>query len=31
VEEIVEQSVDRVLDLMGLPSADARRWNGPER
>jgi 4-hydroxy-3-polyprenylbenzoate decarboxylase len=31
VEEIVEHSVDRVLDLMGLPSSDARRWNGPER
>jgi 4-hydroxy-3-polyprenylbenzoate decarboxylase len=31
VDEIVEQSVDRVLDLMGLPSPDARRWNGPER
>jgi 4-hydroxy-3-polyprenylbenzoate decarboxylase len=31
VEEIVEQSVDRVLDLMGLPSADARRWDGPQR
>src|SRR5437016_7270851 len=30
VEDIVEQSVDRVLDLMGLPAADARRWNGPE-
>jgi polyprenyl P-hydroxybenzoate/phenylacrylic acid decarboxylase-like protein len=31
VDDIVEQSVDRVLDLMGLPSADARRWNGPAR
>lgn len=31
VEDIVNQSVDRVLDLMGLPSSDARRWNGPER
>jgi 4-hydroxy-3-polyprenylbenzoate decarboxylase len=28
VDEIVDQSVDRVLDLIGLPSPDARRWNG---
>jgi 4-hydroxy-3-polyprenylbenzoate decarboxylase len=27
VAEIVEQSVDRVLDLIGLPAADARRWD----
>ena len=31
VDEIVDQSVDRVLDLIGLPSPEARRWNGPER
>jgi len=31
VDEIVEHSVDRVLDLIGLPSSGARRWNGPER
>ena len=31
VEEIVDQSVDRVLDLIGLPSPEARRWNGPEQ
>ena len=31
VADIVEQSVDRVLDLIGLPSADARRWDGPEK
>jgi 4-hydroxy-3-polyprenylbenzoate decarboxylase len=30
VEEIVDHSVDRVLDLIGLPSPEARRWNGPE-
>lgn len=30
VDEIVDQSVDRVLDLIGLPSPEARRWNGPE-
>lgn len=28
VADLVEHSVDRVLDLLGLPSADARRWNG---
>ena len=31
VEEIVDHSVDRVLDLLGLPSPDARRWDGPAR
>jgi 4-hydroxy-3-polyprenylbenzoate decarboxylase len=29
VEEVVEDSVDRVLDLLGLPSPDARRWDAP--
>jgi 4-hydroxy-3-polyprenylbenzoate decarboxylase len=29
VEEIVDQSVDRVLDLLGLPAPEARRWEGP--
>jgi 4-hydroxy-3-polyprenylbenzoate decarboxylase len=29
VMEIVDHSVDRVLDLMGLPDARARRWEGP--
>ncbi len=29
VEEIVEHTVDRVLDLVGLPSSDTRRWDGP--
>ena len=28
VEEIVDQSVDRVLDLIGLPSPETRRWDG---
>ena len=28
VDEIVDHSVDRVLDLIGLPSPDARRWDG---
>lgn len=31
VEEIVEHSVDRVLDLIGLPSENARRWDGAAR
>lgn len=26
VEEIVDFSVDRVLDLLGLPASDAKRW-----
>jgi flavin prenyltransferase len=30
VDEIVDQSVDRVLDLIGLPSPETRRWDGPE-
>ena len=29
VEDIVEHGVDRALDLLGLPSPDARRWDGP--
>lgn len=28
VEEIVDHSVDRVLDLLGVPSPDAYRWDG---
>ncbi len=28
VEEIVDHSVDRVLDLLGLPDPEARRWEG---
>jgi 4-hydroxy-3-polyprenylbenzoate decarboxylase len=31
VADIVEHSVDRVLDLIGLPSEEARRWDGPQR
>ena len=30
VEELVDSSVDRVLDLIGLPDEGARRWNGPK-
>ena len=31
VMDLVDHSVDRVLDLVGLPSLDARRWDGPPR
>jgi 4-hydroxy-3-polyprenylbenzoate decarboxylase len=30
VADIVENTVDRVLDLLGLPSENARRWDGPQ-
>ena len=30
VMDIVDSSVDRVMDLLGTPAADARRWQGPE-
>jgi len=29
IEDLVDSSVDRVLDLLGLPDDNARRWNGP--
>lgn len=29
--DLVDSSVERVLDLVGLPVADAKRWNGPKR
>lgn len=28
IGDIVDHSVDRVLDLLGIPSAKARRWDG---
>lgn len=31
VAEIVDDTVDRVLDLMGLANAEARRWEGPPK
>ena len=31
IEDLVDHSVDRVLDLIGLPAPGARRWDGPER
>jgi len=27
----VDHSVDRVLDLMGVPDENVRRWDGPAR
>jgi flavin prenyltransferase len=29
IEDLVDSSVDRMLDLIGLPDALTRRWNGP--
>jgi 4-hydroxy-3-polyprenylbenzoate decarboxylase len=31
VMDIVDQSVDRVLDLIGLPGEDTRRWDGVQK
>jgi flavin prenyltransferase len=31
VAQIVDHSVDRVLDLIGLPPVEARRWDGPAK
>jgi flavin prenyltransferase len=31
VADIVDHSVDRVLDLLGLPAPDAKRWDGPQK
>jgi len=28
IQDLVDHSVDRVLDLLGLPSQTARRWEG---
>jgi 4-hydroxy-3-polyprenylbenzoate decarboxylase len=30
VLELVDHSVDRVLDLIGLPDPETRRWRGPQ-
>jgi len=30
VEDLVDSSLDRILDLLGLPDPSARRWQGPE-
>jgi 4-hydroxy-3-polyprenylbenzoate decarboxylase len=31
IEDLVDSSLDRVLDLLDLPDANARRWNGPKK
>lgn len=31
IDDLVDSSVDRVLDLLGLPDSRIRRWNGPEK
>jgi 4-hydroxy-3-polyprenylbenzoate decarboxylase len=31
LQELVDHSVDRVLDLLGLPAPDARRWQEEEQ
>lgn len=31
VEDLVDRSVERILDLLGLPEAGAQRWKGPHR
>jgi len=31
IEDLVDGTVERTLDLLGLPAADARRWNGPHQ
>jgi 4-hydroxy-3-polyprenylbenzoate decarboxylase len=30
VDDLVDHSISRVLDLMGVPAPDARRWEGPK-
>ena len=30
VLDIVDHSVERIMDLLGVPAADAKRWKGPE-
>jgi 4-hydroxy-3-polyprenylbenzoate decarboxylase len=31
VMELVDTTVERVMDLLGVPAPDARRWDGPEQ
>jgi 4-hydroxy-3-polyprenylbenzoate decarboxylase len=31
VEDIVDHSIDRVMDLLGAPALDARRWDGVQK
>ncbi|HYI97723.1 MAG TPA: UbiX family flavin prenyltransferase [Bryobacteraceae bacterium] len=30
IEDLVDHSVERVMDLLGIPALDAKRWSGPE-
>jgi 4-hydroxy-3-polyprenylbenzoate decarboxylase len=30
IDDLVDSTVDRVLDLIGLPDENARRWTGPK-
>jgi 4-hydroxy-3-polyprenylbenzoate decarboxylase len=30
VMDIVDHSIDRVLDLLGMPDENVRRWQGPQ-
>ncbi len=31
IDDLVDGTVERIMDLLGLPDADARRWNGPHQ
>jgi 4-hydroxy-3-polyprenylbenzoate decarboxylase len=31
VMDIVDHSVDRLMDLIGLPGAEVRRWDGVQK
>jgi len=31
IEDLVDSSIDRVLDLLGLPDDAVKRWQGPAR
>lgn len=31
IQDLVDASIERVLDLVGLPAENAKRWNGPRR
>ncbi len=31
VADVVDHSVDRVMDLLGVPAPDARRWDGAKK
>ena len=31
IEDLVDSSVDRILDLLGIPDHSIRRWSGPSK